>query len=112
MGSLIIYRKSPPLLNGHIDWTAIGKACGLEAEFTAELKKQLRPGLDAIIRWLGTPPAMEQRRGLYTKWEEDILMVAQALSRADVVQQHYGRFLPQDKAALAAKILNQVWEAT
>jgi len=29
----------------------------------------------------------------------------------DVVQKHYGRFLPQDKAALAAKILNQVWEA-
>lgn len=29
----------------------------------------------------------------------------------DVVQQHYGRFLPQDKAALAAKILNQAWEA-
>jgi len=27
------------------------------------------------------------------------------------VQQHYGRFLPQDEAALAAKILNQVWEA-
>jgi integrase len=29
----------------------------------------------------------------------------------DVVQQHYGRFLPQDNAALAAKILNQVWQA-
>lgn len=29
----------------------------------------------------------------------------------DMVQQHYGRFLPQDKAAIAAKILNQVWEA-
>jgi hypothetical protein len=28
-----------------------------------------------------------------------------------MVQQHYGRFLPQDKAAIAAKILNQVWEA-
>lgn len=27
-----------------------------------------------------------------------------------MVQQHYGRFLPQDKAAIAAKILNQVWE--
>jgi len=25
--------------------------------------------------------------------------------------QPYGRFLPQDKAALAARILNQVWEA-
>ena len=29
----------------------------------------------------------------------------------DMVAQHYGRFLPQDKAALAAKILNRVWEA-
>ena len=29
----------------------------------------------------------------------------------DMVQQHYGRFLPQDKAAIAAKILNRVWEA-
>lgn len=29
----------------------------------------------------------------------------------DTVQKHYGRFLPQDKAALAAKILNQVWAA-
>ncbi|VDS02980.1 hypothetical protein DEVEQU_00099 [Devosia equisanguinis] len=28
-----------------------------------------------------------------------------------MVQQHYGRFLPQDKAAIAARILNQVWEA-
>lgn len=29
----------------------------------------------------------------------------------EMVQSHYGRFLPQDKAALAARILNQVWEA-
>ena len=28
----------------------------------------------------------------------------------DVVAKHYGRFLPQDKAALAAKILNQAWD--
>ncbi|MBB3133651.1 hypothetical protein FHS26_001364 [Rhizobium pisi] len=28
-----------------------------------------------------------------------------------MVAKHYGRFLPQDKAALAARILNQVWEA-
>jgi hypothetical protein len=27
----------------------------------------------------------------------------------DMVASHYARFLPQDKAALAAKILNQVW---
>ena len=30
----------------------------------------------------------------------------------DMVAKHYGRFLPQDKAALAAQILNKVWEAT
>ncbi|MDR6335752.1 hypothetical protein GGQ86_004248 [Xanthobacter flavus] len=28
-----------------------------------------------------------------------------------MVASHYGRFLPQDKAALAAQILNRVWEA-
>lgn len=29
----------------------------------------------------------------------------------DMVAKHYSRFLPQDKSALAAQILNQVWEA-
>lgn len=29
----------------------------------------------------------------------------------EMVSQHYGRFLPQDKSALAAQILNRVWEA-
>jgi hypothetical protein len=28
----------------------------------------------------------------------------------DMVAQHYGRFLPQDKATLAAKVLNVVWD--
>ncbi len=30
---------------------------------------------------------------------------------AATVADHYGRFLPQDKAALAAQVLNQVWDA-
>lgn len=29
---------------------------------------------------------------------------------ADVVAQHYGRFLPENKVALAAKVINKVWE--
>jgi hypothetical protein len=29
----------------------------------------------------------------------------------EMVAKHYGRFFPQDKAALAANILNQVWQA-
>lgn len=43
------------------------------------------PGVwDWYLQW------REQRRGFYTKWEEDMLMVAQALSRADVcwIRQH------------------------
>jgi len=57
--SLIIYGKRPPILNGHLDWTAIGEACGVEDEMTAELRKQLRPALDAITRWLKAPPVSE-----------------------------------------------------
>jgi len=30
---------------------------------------------------------------------------------ADVVAQHYGRFLPENKVALAAKVINRVWMA-
>jgi hypothetical protein len=60
--SLIIYRKLPPMSNGGIDWTTFGKACRIEEDLTAELKKQLRPGLDAIIRWLAAPPAAEDIR--------------------------------------------------
>lgn len=33
------------------------------------------------------------------------------LDTPDMVQQHYGRFLPQDKAAIAAQVLNRVWDA-
>lgn len=29
----------------------------------------------------------------------------------EMVAQHYGRFLPQDKSALAAQVLNRVWDA-
>lgn len=31
-----------PLLNGYIDWTMISQVCWIEAELTAELKRQLR----------------------------------------------------------------------
>lgn len=30
----------------------------------------------------------------------------------DMVAKHYGRFLPKDKAAIAAQVLNKVWETT
>ncbi|MFN7026080.1 MAG: hypothetical protein ACK4QP_16525, partial [Pseudorhizobium sp.] len=56
---LVIHRRLPPIVSGRMDWTAIGQACGIDGELTAELKKQLRPGLDAIIRWLGTAPVAE-----------------------------------------------------
>ncbi|TCM52598.1 hypothetical protein C8J36_10842 [Rhizobium sp. PP-F2F-G48] len=58
--SLVIYRKAPPLLHGRIDWKKISQACGIESELTEILKKQLRPGLDAIIRWLELPPISDE----------------------------------------------------
>jgi len=57
--SLIIHRKRPPILNRHFDRTAIGQACGIEDEM-AELKKQLRPALDANQMAEGT--ARRRRR--------------------------------------------------
>jgi hypothetical protein len=53
--------------------------------------------------------AWARKRGAVTGSYEQASYAIQ--DTPDVVQQHYGRFLPQDKAALAAKILNQVWEA-
>ena len=35
--SLIIYRKRPPVVNGHLDWIAVGEACGIEDEMTADV---------------------------------------------------------------------------
>jgi hypothetical protein len=55
----VIHRRPPPIVSGRMDWTAIGEACGIENQLTAELKKALRPGPDAIIRWLGEPPAVD-----------------------------------------------------
>ncbi|TCT30849.1 hypothetical protein EDC90_104421 [Martelella mediterranea] len=57
--SLVTYRKSPPLLNARIDWTAVIDDCGIEDEISADLKKQFRIALDAITRWLGAPALSE-----------------------------------------------------
>ncbi|MDL2403665.1 hypothetical protein PY649_32875 [Rhizobium mayense] len=48
--------------NGRIDWTTIADAVGIKDELTPELKKHLRPGFDAILRWLNMPPAAEDVR--------------------------------------------------
>ena len=40
-----------------------------------------------------------------------VLGAVSAARHVHMVAKHYGRFLPQDKAAIAAKILNKVWEA-
>ncbi|MBP2238687.1 hypothetical protein J2Z31_005228 [Sinorhizobium kostiense] len=60
--SLIIHRKMPPMRNGRIDWQAVADACGIEDEMTAELKKNLRSGLEAIVRWLGKERPAEDDR--------------------------------------------------
>jgi hypothetical protein len=61
---LVIHRQPPPIVNGRMDWTAIGQSSGIENHLTTELKKALRPGLDAIIRWLGTPPVADEMQSM------------------------------------------------
>ncbi len=62
LGSLIVHQRSPPLVNGRIDWTEISHACGIDGESSDDLKKQVRIALDAILRWLGAAPAAEDLR--------------------------------------------------
>ncbi len=64
---LVIHRRPPPIVSGRMDWTAIGEACGIENQLTPELKKALRPVLDAIIRWLGEPPAADDLKSTKTR---------------------------------------------
>lgn len=59
---LIAHRRTPPLLNGRIDWAGIARACRLGGDLTSDLKQQIRIALDAIFRWLGAPPVAEEVR--------------------------------------------------
>jgi hypothetical protein len=53
---LITFRKTPALANNRYDWRHIAHDCGIDEALTTSLKKQLRPALDAIMRWLKEPP--------------------------------------------------------
>lgn len=81
---LVIHRRPPPIVSGRMDWTAIGEACGIEGELTVELKKQLRPGLDAITRWLGEPPTAEDIRSTKPRAESKkaILRKSETVTRS------------------------------
>jgi len=47
---------------GRIDWQAVAEACGIEAELTPELKKNLLPALEAITRWVDKERSEEDDR--------------------------------------------------
>lgn len=53
---LITFRKKPALAGNRYDWQQIAHDCGIDEALTTTLKKQLRPALDAIMRWLKEPP--------------------------------------------------------
>lgn len=54
MIGLVQFRSHPPTRAGKIDWQAIALACDMESELTAEVKRAVQPGFDAIARYLGT----------------------------------------------------------
>jgi len=53
---LISFRKKPALAGSRYDWQQIAHDCGIDEALTTTLKKQLRPALDAFMRWLKEPP--------------------------------------------------------
>ncbi|MEZ2218575.1 hypothetical protein [Rhizobium sp. RCC_161_2] len=53
MVGLVQFRSHPPTRAGKIDWQAIALACDMENELTAEVKRAVQPGFDAIARHLG-----------------------------------------------------------
>lgn len=66
-----------------------------------ELEGGFEPGEPDAELTMGTVPAplaLEQEMASYAIQDT-----------AETVAKHYGRFLPKDKAALAAKILNKAW---
>jgi hypothetical protein len=50
--SLVKWVQQPPMRNGKPDWQATAAAIGMPPELSAELKKNLRLGLEAISRWV------------------------------------------------------------
>lgn len=60
--ALITFRKTPALANNRYDWRQIAHDCGIDEALTTALKKQLRPALDAIMRWLKEPPVEDDAK--------------------------------------------------
>lgn len=60
--SLITFKKTPALASNRYDWRQIAHDCGIDEALTTTSKKQLRPALDAIMRWLKEPPVEDDAR--------------------------------------------------
>lgn len=60
--ALIAFRTTPALANNRYDWRQIARDCGIDEALTTALKKQLRPALDAIMRWLKEPPVEDDAK--------------------------------------------------
>ncbi len=49
---LIAYREYPPMRGRGVDWKAIAESCGIAHPRLVEVKEEVRPALDAIVRAL------------------------------------------------------------
>lgn len=125
MHTLIQTRRLAARTSGKTDWDVVAAACGVDANLLADNARQIDPAFDAIARWirdtrLSAPAVTSEVRQTQTTPRTKAgpsasppasRMPKQPTSARPVTAVSYGRFLPQDKAALAARILNQVWEA-
>jgi len=62
LSRLIARQTHPPMRMSRVEWQAICNACGLKEEMTPELKKNLQPGLEAVVRWIAQKKVKDDDR--------------------------------------------------
>lgn len=106
----LIRIRQPPASLISIWFSATGAAAGACASATISTRKKcasskgLLPHGPHNVRDVLATHILQQTRS----YEQASYAIQDT---PEMVAQHYGRFLPQDKAEIAARILNQVWEA-
>lgn len=99
---LVAEGNRPPRIGGNYDWPTISREAGATVD---NIERHLLPILDAVSRSARMPRTEPEAPP-----KPEVAHPRRATLR-EMVAQHYGRFLPQDKAAIAAQVLNRVWDA-
>lgn len=65
---LIAHREYPPMRGRGVDWKAIAESCGIAHPLLVQIKEEVRPALDAIVRALDAAARRSSSRGRAPRW--------------------------------------------